>query len=187
MRRVRYQVACSLDGFIAAPGDGFDWITPEPSFDFDELYAQFDTLLIGRRTYEIVSANGENFSGKQVVVASRTLRAEDHPGIEVVDQGLEARIRELREQPGRVTGAALLTHERSRAAEGDHLGSAQPIEMADLGSAQSRRVVQRFRCQARRCHVFPTGASSPKSVAARMSGGAASTPLQRRCAASPWR
>jgi hypothetical protein len=32
MRRIRYQVACSLDGFIAGPNDEFDWITPEPSF-----------------------------------------------------------------------------------------------------------------------------------------------------------
>jgi len=101
MRRVRYQVACSIDGFIAGPEDDFDWITPEPSFDFNALYARFDTLLMGRRTFEIVRAAGDSFRGKQVVVASRTLRTEDHPDIEVVGEGLEARIRELREQSGR--------------------------------------------------------------------------------------
>jgi dihydrofolate reductase len=101
MRRVRYQVACSIDGFIAGPEDDFDWITPEPTFDFDALYAQFDTLLMGRRTYEIVRATGEHFRGKQVVVASRTLKPEDHPEVEVVREGLDARIRELRAQSGR--------------------------------------------------------------------------------------
>jgi dihydrofolate reductase len=101
MRRVRYQVACSLDGYIAGPDDGYDWITPEPSFDFEALYAQFDTLLMGRRTYEIVSAAGESFGGKQILVASRTLRPEHHPEIEVVSEGLEQRIRELRTQAGR--------------------------------------------------------------------------------------
>jgi dihydrofolate reductase len=100
MRRVRYQVACSLDGFIAGPDDDFGWITPEPSFDFDELYAQFDTLLMGRRTYEVVRTAGEGFRGKQVLVASRTLVSDHHPGIEVVRDGLEARIRELRSQSG---------------------------------------------------------------------------------------
>ena len=100
MRRIRYQVACSLDGFIAGPDDDFDWIPPEPSFDFEELYAQFDTLLMGRRTYEIVRAAGEDFRGKQVVVASRTLQPEQHPEIEVVGEGLEQRIRELRSQEG---------------------------------------------------------------------------------------
>jgi dihydrofolate reductase len=100
MGRVRYQVACSVDGFIAGPDDGFDWITPEPTFDFEELYARFDTLLMGRRTYEIVRGAGESFRGKEVVVASRTLRPDEHPGIEVVSEGLEARIRELRAQSG---------------------------------------------------------------------------------------
>lgn len=101
MRRVRYQVACSLDGFIAGPDDEFDWISPEPSFDFEALHAQFDTLLMGRRTYEIVRAAGESFRGKRVVVASRTLRPNDHPEIELVSEDLEDRIRELRTQPGR--------------------------------------------------------------------------------------
>jgi dihydrofolate reductase len=101
MRRVRYQVACSVDGFIAGPNDDFDWITPEPAFDFEELYAQFDTLLMGRRTYEIVRETGESFRGKQIVVASRRLRPECHPEIEVVSEGLEERIRELRSQAGR--------------------------------------------------------------------------------------
>jgi len=101
MRRIRYQVACSLDGYIAGPVDDFDWIPAEPDFDFEALYAQFDTLLMGRRTWEIVRASGEDFRGKQVVVASRTLQTGEHPGIEVVGENLEARIRELRVEPGR--------------------------------------------------------------------------------------
>jgi dihydrofolate reductase len=101
MRRVRYQVACSVDGFIAGPDDGFDWITPEPSFDFEAHYARFDTLLMGRRTYEIVRGTGETFRGKHVVVASRTLRQEDHPGIEVVGEDLDRRVRDLRGETGR--------------------------------------------------------------------------------------
>ena len=101
MKRVRYQVACSVDGYIAGPNDDFDWITPEPTFDFEALFAQFDTLVMGRRTYEVAKAMSESWRGKQVLVASRTLRPEDHPGIEVVGEGLEARIRELREEPGK--------------------------------------------------------------------------------------
>jgi dihydrofolate reductase len=100
MRRIRYQVACSLDGYIAGPDDDFGWITPEPTFDFDELYARFDTLLMGRRTYEIVRAAGEDFRGKEVIVASRKLRPEQHTGIEVVNDGLEERVRQLKGRTG---------------------------------------------------------------------------------------
>lgn len=104
MRRVRYQVACSLDGYIAGPDDDFDWIPPEPTFDFDALYAQFDTLVMGRRTWEKVQAFRENFRGKHVIVASTTLRQEDHPDIEVVGAGLEQRVRALRAGPGESGG-----------------------------------------------------------------------------------
>jgi dihydrofolate reductase len=100
MRRVRYQVACSLDGYIAGPDDDFGWILPEPTFDFEALSAQFDTLLMGRRTYEIVRAAGESFGGKRVVVASRTLRPERHLDVEVVREGLEEWIRSERDRQG---------------------------------------------------------------------------------------
>jgi dihydrofolate reductase len=99
--KIRYQVACSLDGYIAGPEDGFDWIPPEPTFDFEAHQAQFDTLLMGRRTWEIVRGMGQEFPEQTVVVASRTLRPMDHPEIEVVGDDLEARVRALREEPGR--------------------------------------------------------------------------------------
>jgi dihydrofolate reductase len=100
MRRIRYQVACSLDGFIAGENDAFDWIIPEPSFDFAAHMSQFDTILMGRRTFGIVHSMGETFSDKQVVVASRSLRQADCPGVEIVNENLEARVRELRSLPG---------------------------------------------------------------------------------------
>jgi dihydrofolate reductase len=98
---VRYQVACSLDGYIAGPDDDYDWIVPEPTFDFDALYAQFDVLLMGRRTWEVAAAAGPGFGDRQVIVASRTLRPEQYPGVEVVSSDLDARVRELRSEPGR--------------------------------------------------------------------------------------
>jgi len=100
MRRIRYQVACSLDGFIATAEDAFDWITPEPSFDFEAHMAQFDTLLMGRRTFEIIRSMGETFPGKQVLVASQSLRQTDFPDVEIVSENLKERVLELRMEPG---------------------------------------------------------------------------------------
>ncbi len=160
MRSVRYQVACSLDGFIAGPDDDFDWITPEPAFDFGALYAQFDTLLMGRRTYEVVRATGESFRGKQIVVASRTMRAEEHPGIEVVGDDLEMRIRELRAESGRdiwlYGGGALF----SQVLEWDLVDTVEPAIIPILlghgvplvGSPTMRR-----RLKLMDHHVYPSG------------------------------
>ena len=101
-RRIRYGVAMSLDGFIAGPNGEYDWIEPDPDFDFAELWTQFDTLLMGRRTYEVaVTRLGESaFQGPKVVVASRTLRARDHPGITVLQEVTRTSLQSLRARPG---------------------------------------------------------------------------------------
>lgn len=101
MRRVRYQVACSLDGYIAGPKDDFDWIVSEPTIDFDALYAQFDVLLMGRRTYDIVRTMQGAFRDKQVIVASRSLATESLPDVEIVGDNLLDRIKQLRAEQGR--------------------------------------------------------------------------------------
>ena len=101
-RRIRYQVACSLDGYIAGPQGEYDWIVDEPTIDFAASFAQFDTLLMGRKTYDLVIEQGQtDFFGKAAVVVSRTLKAKDHPDVTIVSRGLEARVRALRDRPGK--------------------------------------------------------------------------------------
>src|SRR5256884_6193913 len=81
-RRLRYHVAVSLDGFIAGPNGEYDWIVMDPSIDFAALFKQFDTAVMGRKTYEVLTAQGGHraMPGLDVVVLSRTLPAAAHPG-----------------------------------------------------------------------------------------------------------
>lgn len=99
-RRVRYQVAASLDGFIAAPDGTADWIPSDSDIDFGALFAQFDTMLLGRRTFEGMGGQGQS-GGMKTVVASRTLKAADHPGVTVIGDGLAEAITALKAQPGK--------------------------------------------------------------------------------------
>jgi dihydrofolate reductase len=102
MRRIRYQVACSLDSYIAGPNGEIDWIVMDPDIDFNAIFAQFDTLLMGRRTFaELPAGSGGMFSGMNVVVVSRTLRQEDHPNVVVIADDIAPRVNELRAQPGK--------------------------------------------------------------------------------------
>lgn len=102
MRRIRYQVACSLDGYIADSHGATDWIVDEPSIDFGALFDQFDTLLMGRKTYEGMAAKEtDGFWGKKVLVFSRTLRQEDHTDVAIVSDGVEQLLKDLRSAPGK--------------------------------------------------------------------------------------
>lgn len=63
MRRIRYQVATSLDGYIAGPNGEADWIVMDPDIDFQAHFAQFDTVLLGRRSFEVISGGKKNAGG----------------------------------------------------------------------------------------------------------------------------
>jgi len=58
VRRVVYSVASSLDGCIAGPNDEFDWIVTDPEIDFGALFRRFDTVLMGRKSYEAARRQG---------------------------------------------------------------------------------------------------------------------------------
>jgi dihydrofolate reductase len=101
MRRIRYQVACSLDGYIADTAGSTGWIVNEPDIDFGALFDQFDTLLMGRLTYEGLAKDADGFWGKTVLVFSQTLRQEDHLQVTIVAEDIQAKLKELRSRPGK--------------------------------------------------------------------------------------
>jgi dihydrofolate reductase len=102
-RRLRYHVAVSLDGFIAGPNGEYDWIVMDPSVDFAALYKEFDTALMGRKTYEVVTAQGGHgaMPGLDVVVFSRTLRPATRPGVRIVGDDPREVVTTLKAKPGR--------------------------------------------------------------------------------------
>ena len=102
-RRVRYQVATSLDGYIAGPNGEFDWITMDPDIDFAALFAQFDTALMGRKTFlaTLEQGGGGAMPGLEVIVFSRTLRPADYPAVSVVNGDPVEYVRLLKAQPGK--------------------------------------------------------------------------------------
>jgi dihydrofolate reductase len=103
MREVLYRVATSVDGYIAGPHGELDWIVHDPSVDFSKVYESVDTVLLGRRTYELTRQPGAPPwpQGWQIYVFSRTLPPQDHPGVTVVSADAGARVAALRAASGR--------------------------------------------------------------------------------------
>jgi dihydrofolate reductase len=102
-RRLRYQVAVSLDGFIAGPNGEYDWIVMDPAIDFAALFKEFDTAVMGRKTYDVMTAQGGHgaMPGLDVIVFSRTLPAAAHRGVRIFNDDPRAIVSALKAKPGR--------------------------------------------------------------------------------------
>ena len=106
MRTVTYGAACSLDGIIATPDGSMDWL--HFSRDVQEVmttyWATIDTMLMGRKTWEVATAmggaGGGGTQGITTYVFSRTLTNVGH-GAELVREDAGEFVRKLKEQPGK--------------------------------------------------------------------------------------
>ncbi|HEV3163231.1 MAG TPA: dihydrofolate reductase family protein [Isosphaeraceae bacterium] len=102
MRRICYQVAMSLDAYIAGSNGECDWIITDPDIDFGALFSRFDTFLLGRHTFEAMSRAGPaTMPGMQTIVFSRTLRPADYPDVTIVSERPAEAIASLRSKPGK--------------------------------------------------------------------------------------
>lgn len=70
-------IAASLDGYIARADGSLDWLPGSDGTSlakdtgYDDFYASVDTLVMGRNTWEMVSAFDDwPYRGKQVIVLS---------------------------------------------------------------------------------------------------------------------
>ncbi len=101
MRRLRYGVAVSLDGFIAGLKGEYDWIVMDPSIDFERMYKEYDTAIMGRRTYDVVAAQGNaGIPGLDVIVFSRTQPSGIQKGARIANDARKE-VAELKKKPGR--------------------------------------------------------------------------------------
>ena len=103
MRKITYGAACSLDGFIARPGGDVDWL--QWSNDVQRLtqayWSRVDTVLMGRKTYDVSRANGIGaYAGVVNYVFSRTLDSAPEPRVHLVRDNAADFVSNLKRQVG---------------------------------------------------------------------------------------
>jgi len=102
-RRLRYQVAVSLDGFLARADGSYDWIVDDPAIDLEALFKEFDTVVMGRKTHELMTSQGGTgaMPGAEVIVFSRTLPPVKTKGLRITAKDPGKVIAALKKRPGK--------------------------------------------------------------------------------------
>ena len=106
-RRVIVHIATSADGYIARSDGDLEWLTSRPApkgfYGMDAFMRSVDTMVLGRKTYEVSLRMGAKFdSQSRTLVFSRHLPPADAPsGVEFVNEAIGPTVRRLREQPGK--------------------------------------------------------------------------------------
>jgi len=106
-RNVIVHIATSADGYIARPDGDLEWLTsrpaPEGFYGMNAFMRSIDTMLIGRKTYEVSLRMGAKFeSNSRTIVFSRHAPPADVPsGVEFVNGAIGPFVSRLRELPGK--------------------------------------------------------------------------------------
>lgn len=107
MRKVVYGGACSLDGYLAREDRVVDWLrfSDEVAELMKDSWSRFDTMLMGRKTYEVAMANAPAGSGDdpgiETYVFSTTMSADDCKGAKLVSTGAADLVRSLKAKDGK--------------------------------------------------------------------------------------
>lgn len=106
MRKVTFGGASSLDNFIARKDDSVDWIlwTKEVGEIMQTYWKTIDTVLMGRRTYEVASKSskgGGGYPGIKTYVFSRTIKKRSSKKLTFVSEDAASFVRRLKEEEGK--------------------------------------------------------------------------------------
>jgi dihydrofolate reductase len=192
MRKVIFGGANSLDNYFARKDDSVDWLLW--SDDLGPIMAEFwkpiDTIVMGRRTYEVaqrMSSGTGGYPGVKSYVFSRTIKAKAGSGVEIISEDAAEFVRKLKNQEGKdicVMGGGLLAKSLFEANVIDEvgfnihpvlLGSGIPLfyemkNQIDLELLECRPF--KTGCVMVRYRVKPPGEKKKKNLAARKARGA---------------
>jgi dihydrofolate reductase len=100
MRRVRYFVASSLDGFLARPDGSVDWLFTDQDYGREAFFATIGVAVMGRKTYDKARELGQTgFAGMENFVFSH--RPEVSDKVKFVSGDVTAWLNEIRLREGK--------------------------------------------------------------------------------------
>lgn len=109
MRQIKLYIATSLDGYIATPDGGVEWLTQFPNlanddYKYKELLQSVDIVLMGGRTYrEIIGFGGEwPYREKETyIVSHNNINLTPNEPIHFIKENIREEILQLKESQGK--------------------------------------------------------------------------------------
>ena len=101
MARIKLYVATSLDGFIADGDGSVDWMAPYDArlYGYEKFLAEVGALVMGRRTFEMINATGEEwpYQGRTVFVLTSEPLSGLPRGVVTSGRGMLSALQQARE------------------------------------------------------------------------------------------
>lgn len=161
MRPVILFIATSLDGYIATPDGGIDWLFTDQDYGYAKFYAGVDVVLMGRKTYDQALTFAEYpYENKDSYVFTRTLRGKKDSRVSFVSEDVKKFIARLRSKPGKaiwLVGGAELVHAFMRHGLIDrYVISIHPVVLGN-GIPLFKPPVSATKLDFVKCRTFDTG------------------------------
>ena len=103
MRKLVLGLAVSLDGFIEGPNGEYDWCFMDPDYNMMEFLQRFDTVFVGRKTYEMsagMEGGPEGFPKMKEYIFSSTLdRVKD--GAILIKDDAKSEVQKIKKEKGK--------------------------------------------------------------------------------------
>ncbi|HUS10031.1 MAG TPA: dihydrofolate reductase family protein [Pyrinomonadaceae bacterium] len=165
MRKVVFGGANSLDNYFARKDDAVDWLmwSDEVAKVMADYFKTFDTMVMGRRTYEVAIAMGQGDGsppGMKTYVFSRTLKPRSTKKLEITSEDVADVVRRLKQEEGKdicIMGGGLLAKSLFEADLIDEIGfNIHPVLLGS-GIPLFYEMNHQIDLELIDCHTFKTG------------------------------
>jgi dihydrofolate reductase len=164
VRKVTFGGANSLDNYLARADHAVDWLMwgEEAAAVTADFWKTIDTVLMGRKTYEVAARQGQRagYPGVKNYVFSRTLTGDPHPGVTLVRGDAPEFVRSLKGQAGKdicLMGGGELARSLFEAGLIDEIGfNIHPV-LLGAGIPLFHPMSRQIDLELRECRAFKNG------------------------------